>query len=72
MNEHERWVLEWIKKADADLKTAEVILQSDEALYDMACFHCQHIASNVRRSISRPFLYIPGSRLPKRMTWKGC
>ena len=41
MREHERWVLEWFRKADSDLKAAEVLLHSDEKLYDSVCFHAQ-------------------------------
>ena len=35
--------LGWLRKADSDLKNAELCLAADEAL-DTACFHCQQAA----------------------------
>ena len=35
--------LGWLRKADSDLKNAELCLAADESL-DTACFHCQQAA----------------------------
>ncbi|MBF0342911.1 MAG: HEPN domain-containing protein [Nitrospirae bacterium] len=34
----------WFKKADNDLKVAEMTLNQDDSLYDIACFHAQQCA----------------------------
>ena len=34
-------VIQWLVKADNDLKTAEFGLTSDEPITDTICFHCQ-------------------------------
>ena len=44
MNEHERWILEWTKKADSDFKTAKIVFDSGEPIYDSICFHCHQCA----------------------------
>jgi HEPN domain-containing protein len=34
-------VLNWIKKAESDLKTAEDEIQTENPAEDTICFHCQ-------------------------------
>jgi HEPN domain-containing protein len=34
-------VLKWIKKAENDIKVAKYILQLEDLITDVACFHCQ-------------------------------
>ncbi len=41
--------LGWLRKADSDLKNAELCLAADEAL-DTACFHCQQAAEKVLKA----------------------
>lgn len=42
MNEElQQWVQGWFDKGEHDLRAAEVILHSDDAPYDMVCFHTQ-------------------------------
>ena len=44
MNDKEReYVLAWLKKADSDLKNAELVLSAadEHPPYDTVCFHCQ-------------------------------
>jgi len=35
----ERWILEWLKKGDNDLRAAGAI---EDAPFDVICFHAQH------------------------------
>lgn len=39
----------WLRKADSDLKNAELCLAADEAL-DTACFHCQQAAEKALKA----------------------
>ena len=41
MNDKERWVLDWFKKADSDLRAAEVLIRVEEPSADIVCFHTQ-------------------------------
>src|SRR5580658_7096398 len=41
--------LGWLRKADSDLKNAELCLTADEAL-DTACFHCQQAAEKALKA----------------------
>lgn len=41
MNDKERWVLEWFKKADSDLRAAEVLISLEDPSPDIVCFHTQ-------------------------------
>lgn len=50
MNEHERWVNEWIRKAENDIETALVVLDSGKSLFDSICFHCQQCAEKYLKS----------------------
>jgi HEPN domain-containing protein len=43
MNATEELVCEWLKKAENDLKSAQVLLASKEGLLDTACFHAQQV-----------------------------
>ena len=36
-----QWVQGWFEKGDHDLRAAEVILQSEDAPFDVICFHTQ-------------------------------
>ena len=48
MNENERWVWEWFKKADNDLRAARGILLLDDPPFDTICFHAQQCAEACR------------------------
>ena len=41
MNDKEAWVLEWFKKADGDLRAAEVLIRLEYPSSDIVCFHTQ-------------------------------
>ena len=34
-------LLQWIEKADHDLMAADILLQANPLILDIACFHCQ-------------------------------
>lgn len=34
-------VFQWIERAEADLKAAEILIEADPLILDIACFHCQ-------------------------------
>lgn len=40
-DELQQWVQGWLDKGEHDLRAAEIILDADDAPYDMACFHAQ-------------------------------
>lgn len=39
-----KWVKEWFRKGDNDLKNAEIVIQSDDPPTDTICFHAQQCA----------------------------
>ncbi|MCH8295741.1 HEPN domain-containing protein [Candidatus Poribacteria bacterium] len=41
MNDRERWILEWLRKGDNDLRAAGAILLLEDAPFDVVCFHTQ-------------------------------
>lgn len=41
MTDREQVVLQWIQRAEADLKAAEILIEADPLILDIACFHCQ-------------------------------
>ena len=41
MNDKKRWVMEWFKKGDHDLRAAEAILRLQDPPLDIVCFHAQ-------------------------------
>lgn len=51
MNATEELVQEWMKKAENDLKSAQVLLAADEALLDTACFHAQQVAEKALKAL---------------------
>ena len=34
-------VIRWIKKAESDLRSANVLLKADDVITEAVCFHCQ-------------------------------
>ncbi len=41
MTDREQVVMQWIERAEADLKAAEILIEADPLILDIACFHCQ-------------------------------
>jgi HEPN domain-containing protein len=41
MSEHLLVVKQWIQRAEADHKAAEILIGTDPVILDIACFHCQ-------------------------------
>ena len=41
MNDKERWVLEWFEKGDQDLKAAKGLINLEDSLFNIVCFHAQ-------------------------------
>jgi HEPN domain-containing protein len=41
MSEHLQVVRQWIQRAEADQKAAEILIGADPVILDIACFHCQ-------------------------------
>lgn len=39
--EHEDWVRRWFEKADRDLRTARLTLDTDDPMPDVTCYHAQ-------------------------------
>ncbi len=44
-------VLKWIKKAENDIKVAKYILQLEDLITDVACFHRQQGCREIFKSI---------------------
>lgn len=44
MSDKPAWVARWLAKAEHDLQSARVLLDSSYPLFDMACFHAQQTA----------------------------
>ncbi len=61
MNEHERWVSDWLKKGDTDYETALVVWQSNKGLFDAVCFHCQQCVEKYLKG----FLIFSGKAVSK-------
>ena len=43
MSAHENFTLEWLRKADNDLKTARLVLAAEDGPPDTTCFHSQQV-----------------------------
>ncbi len=50
MPDKTKWVNEWKQKADNDLRTAEIVLSSEEPPTDTICFHAQQCAEKYLKS----------------------
>jgi HEPN domain-containing protein len=46
-------VIRWVKKAESDLRSANVLLKADDVITESVCFHCQQSP----RKISKSFPY---------------
>ncbi len=51
MTATEEFISDWLKKAEHDLKSAKVLLASDEELYDAICFHAQQLAEKAIKAL---------------------
>ena len=51
MTATEEFIRDWLKKAEHDLKTAEILLASEEDLYDAICFHTQQLAEKAIKAL---------------------
>lgn len=51
MTATEEFILDWMKKAEHDLKSAKIILASNEELYDSVCFHSQQLAEKALKAL---------------------
>jgi HEPN domain-containing protein len=51
MTATEEFILDWMKKAEHDLKSAKIILSSGEELYDSVCFHSQQLAEKALKAL---------------------
>jgi len=45
-------VAAWLKKAEGDLRMARLAMESEDPLWDQACFHCQQAAEKSLKAIS--------------------
>ncbi|MCE8429254.1 MAG: HEPN domain-containing protein [Candidatus Methanoperedens sp.] len=50
MPDKTKWVNEWKQKAENDLRTAEIVLSSEEPPTDTICFHAQQCADKYLKS----------------------
>lgn len=50
MPDKTKWVNEWKQKAENDLRTAEIVLSSEEPPTDTICFHAQQCAEKYLKS----------------------
>jgi HEPN domain-containing protein len=50
MPDRTKWVNEWKQKAENDLRTAEIVLSSEEPPTDTICFHAQQCAEKYLKS----------------------
>ena len=41
MTDREQVVLQWLERAEADLRAAQILIEADPLILDIACFHCQ-------------------------------
>lgn len=51
MTATEEFILDWLKKAKHDLKSAQVLLAAEEELYDSICFHAQQLAEKAIKAL---------------------
>lgn len=49
-NEKKREVFSWMKKADEDLRGAQVVMEAKPALIETALFHCQQAAEKAMKA----------------------
>lgn len=62
MNRTDKTILEqWIEKADHDLITTQMIIDSNPIILDIACFHCQQAVEKLLKA----FLLYKGQELMK-------
>jgi len=52
---------EWLRKADADLRTARLLIAEKPADHDVICFHCQQAVEKYLKA----FLQERGTPIPK-------
>ncbi len=50
MPDKTKWVNEWKQKAENDLRTAQIVLSSEEPPTDTICFHAQQCAEKYLKS----------------------
>ena len=46
-----RTTKEWVRKAENDYRTAELLALSSEPLHDQLCFHCQQAAEKYLKAL---------------------
>jgi len=51
MNANDELIRDWIFKAGLDLKSAKVLIASNEELYGTACFHAQQLAEKSLKAL---------------------
>lgn len=51
MTATEEFILDWMKKAEQDLKSARLLIAADEELYDTVCFHSQQVAEKALKAL---------------------
>ena len=64
MPDKTKWVNEWKQKAENDLRTAEIVLSSEEPPTDTICFHAQQCAEKYLKS----YLTLKDITIEKTMT----
>jgi HEPN domain-containing protein len=56
-----RMTREWIRKAEDDFQTAQILAAGGKPLYDQICFHCQQSAEKYLKALLEEF----GPSVPK-------
>ncbi len=51
MTATEEFILDWMKKAEQDLKSARLLIAAEEDLYDTVCFHSQQLAEKALKAL---------------------
>ena len=51
MSTSEHLVTEWIRKGENDLKTARLVLGSEDGPFDTVCFHAQQLAEKSLKAL---------------------
>ena len=46
---------EWVRKAEADWRAAQRMLEARPAIIDPACFHCQQVAEKYFKALLQEF-----------------
>ena len=46
-----RLTREWVRKAEADYRAAELLDRGSDPLHDQACFHCQQCAEKYLKAL---------------------